>query len=87
MNWSDKITVTNEDNMLLMSRYPDKYFDLAIVDPPYGIGEDGGDKQRNFRSKKCPKGTNKHYNKKNWDNSIPNENYFICVYFLLLVLG
>jgi len=21
--------------------YPDKYFDLAIVDPPYGIGEDG----------------------------------------------
>lgn len=35
MNWSDKITVTNEDNMHLMSRYPDKYFDLAIVDPPY----------------------------------------------------
>ena len=32
------ITVTNEDNMELMARYPDKYFDLAIVDPPYGIG-------------------------------------------------
>jgi len=29
--------ITNEDNMLLMARYPDKYFDLAIVDPPYGI--------------------------------------------------
>ena len=28
------ITVTNEDNMELMARYPDKYFDLAIVDPP-----------------------------------------------------
>lgn len=27
--------------MLMMSRYPDKYFDLAVVDPPYGIGEDG----------------------------------------------
>jgi site-specific DNA-methyltransferase (adenine-specific) len=27
--------ITNEDNMELMSRYPDKYFDLAIVDPPY----------------------------------------------------
>jgi len=27
--------------MLGMSRYPDKYFGLAIVDPPYGIGEDG----------------------------------------------
>jgi site-specific DNA-methyltransferase (adenine-specific) len=63
--------------MELMARYPDKHFELAIVDPPYGIGEDGGDKQRNFRSKKCPKGTNKHYTKKNWDNSKPNADYFI----------
>jgi site-specific DNA-methyltransferase (adenine-specific) len=31
------ITITNEDNMELMARYPDNYFDLAIVDPPYGI--------------------------------------------------
>jgi site-specific DNA-methyltransferase (adenine-specific) len=31
------IVITNEDNMELMARYPDKYFDLAIVDPPYGI--------------------------------------------------
>jgi site-specific DNA-methyltransferase (adenine-specific) len=31
------IQITNEDNMLLMARYPDNYFDLAIVDPPYGI--------------------------------------------------
>lgn len=37
MNWSDNIKVTNEDNMELMARYPDNYFDLAIVDPPYGI--------------------------------------------------
>jgi site-specific DNA-methyltransferase (adenine-specific) len=29
--------ITNEDNMELMSRYEDNYFDLAIVDPPYGI--------------------------------------------------
>jgi len=28
--------ITNEDNMELMSRYEDNYFDLAIVDPPYG---------------------------------------------------
>ena len=27
--------------MELMKEFPDKYFDLAIVDPPYGIGEDG----------------------------------------------
>lgn len=37
MQITDKITITNEDNMVMMSRYPDKYFDLAIVDPPYGI--------------------------------------------------
>jgi site-specific DNA-methyltransferase (adenine-specific) len=37
MKVTDKITITQEDNMLLMARYPDKYFDLAIVDPPYGI--------------------------------------------------
>lgn len=33
--------ITNEDNMELMARYPDNHFDLAIVDPPYGIGESG----------------------------------------------
>ena len=27
--------ITNEDNMALMARYPDNYFELAIVDPPY----------------------------------------------------
>jgi DNA modification methylase len=31
------LKITNEDNMALMARYPDNYFDLAIVDPPYGI--------------------------------------------------
>ena len=29
--------ITNEDNMKLMARYPDGHFDLAIIDPPYGI--------------------------------------------------
>jgi len=31
------MTITNEDNIKLMARYEDNYFDLAIVDPPYGI--------------------------------------------------
>jgi site-specific DNA-methyltransferase (adenine-specific) len=31
------MTITNEDNMELMARYEDNHFDLAIVDPPYGI--------------------------------------------------
>ena len=41
MNITDKIQITNEDNMELMARYPDNYFDLAIVDPPYGIARFG----------------------------------------------
>ena len=45
------MTITNEDNMELMARYSDKYFDLAIVDPPYGIGEDGA--KNHSRSKQA----------------------------------
>ncbi len=37
-----KIELFNCDNMELMAKYPDKHFDLAIVDPPYGIDMDGG---------------------------------------------
>jgi len=31
--------VFNEDCIEVMKRYPDKYFDLAVVDPPYGLGD------------------------------------------------
>ena len=41
MKLNEYIEITNEDNMELMARYPDKYFDICIIDPPYGIGEDG----------------------------------------------
>lgn len=37
--WLGGLSVTCEDCMALMARYPDKHFDLAIVDPPYGIGK------------------------------------------------
>ena len=72
MNWTDKITVTNEDNMQLMARYPDNYFDLALVDPPYGIGIDGQKKSIN----KNPKHNRKEHTQKNWDNAIPTQEYF-----------
>ena len=65
------IQITNEDNLELMKRYPDKYFDLAIVDPPYGIGEDG--KKNHSRSKQAKA---KQYTPKNWDNSAPTKEYF-----------
>jgi site-specific DNA-methyltransferase (adenine-specific) len=52
-----------------MARYPDNYFDLAIVDPPYGIGAS---------EMTMGSGKNKKYKKgKNWDNETPNKDYFI----------
>ena len=63
MKLTDKIEITNEDNMALMARYPDKYFDLAIVDPPYGIGISSNPVRQKHK-------------KKNWDNETPNEVYF-----------
>ena len=71
MQVTDKITITNEDNMLLMARYPDNYFDLAIVDPPYGIDD------KLYRSSygKCVGGLTEYKNNR-WDNSIPKKEYF-----------
>lgn len=60
--------VYNIDCLAGMARYPDKYFDLAIVDVPYGIGEDGGEKSRHHTQKK--------YVKKDWDSEPPKKEYF-----------
>ena len=70
MKVTDKITITNEDNMQLMARYPDNYFDLAIVDPPYGLGKrtTSGGGGKNKQSEK--------WENHDWDNSIPNAKYF-----------
>ena len=65
------ITATNEDNMLMMARYPDDYFELAIVDTPYGIGESSNDNKS--RSKL---GKSKDYGCKKWDDNAPNKEYF-----------
>ena len=69
MKLTDKIEITNEDNMELMARYPDNYFDLAIVDPPYGIE----------RFKKINDGDAIHSQRdsgKNWNNHKPQHEYF-----------
>jgi len=64
------IELLNIDCMEYMKGLEDNAFDLAIVDPPYGIGESGGNESRN-RVK-----TN-NYVKKNWDKSSPSPEYFI----------
>jgi site-specific DNA-methyltransferase (adenine-specific) len=61
-----------EDNMSLMAKYPDNYFDLAIVDPPYGIGIDG---QKESICKN-PKHNRKEHKHKGWDKSSPDRKYF-----------
>jgi len=60
------------DCMEGMKQFPDKYFELAIVDPPYGIGMDG---QKESICKN-PKHNRKLHKKKDWDNSIPSKEYF-----------
>ena len=65
------INLYNCDNMEFMKGLPDNYYDLAIVDPPYGINMDGG----NIGGNNATKTTN--YTKKYWDISAPNKDYFI----------
>jgi site-specific DNA-methyltransferase (adenine-specific) len=61
------------DNMEFMKTIPDKFYDLAIVDPPYGIninnniGRRKGDKKSNYAPTK-------------WDNAIPDEKYFVDLF-------
>ncbi|MGL4598528.1 MAG: DNA methyltransferase [Bacteroidia bacterium] len=69
------LTITNEDNMVMMSRYPDKHFDLAIVDPPYGIGVS---KTLTGPQRKSGNGVamKSAFTVKDWDNEIPSSAYF-----------
>jgi len=68
MQITPKITYTNEDNLQLMARYPDKYFELAIVDPPYGIDVNS----MNMGDRK----TVKPDKNKLWDKNTPSSDYF-----------
>jgi len=69
------MNITNEDNMELMARYPDKYFDLAIVDPPYGI--DLANMNMGIgKNKKSSKIQNRKWKPKDWDKSVPKTEYW-----------
>jgi site-specific DNA-methyltransferase (adenine-specific) len=68
MKVTDKITITQEDNMLLMARYPDNYFDLAIVDPPYKIASQ---QKRGVGSR-----IDKSGKMNGWNNELPTSDYF-----------
>ena len=64
----------NEDCMVGMARYPDKYFDLAIVDPPYfkGVANEGF-----YGAKKSGSGVARLRSKsEHWDSGIPDQKYY-----------
>ena len=69
---TDSIKLYNIDCVEYMKSIPDKYFDLAVVDPPYGIDR-GGQKEIICKN---PKHKRKAHKQKNWDNETPNAEYF-----------
>ena len=68
-----KTRAYNVDCMEYMATLPDKAFDLAIVDPPYGLGVDGQ------KESICnnPKHNRKEHMFKGWDTTIPSNEYFL----------
>lgn len=66
---SGGITIYNADCMSILAQTPDKYYDICIVDPPYGIGESGG--KARTRGKK-----DANHERKEWDFCRPSEMYF-----------
>lgn len=78
--------VYNEDNMTGMKRFHDKFFDLAIIDPPYGISEDGAknhSRNKAFGSKSVASNNTKRrviqskkYTSKEWDRELCPIEFF-----------
>ena len=64
-----KIKLNNQDCLEAMRQMTDNQFDLAIVDPPYGIGF--GSYNRTPSDK-----AGKRHKQKDWDESIPTQEYF-----------
>jgi site-specific DNA-methyltransferase (adenine-specific) len=67
------------DCMEFMKDIPDKYYELAIVDPPYGIGADNPSVKNSWVKQKNGNKiyvNGKTYKHKDWDSSIPSEEYF-----------
>ena len=73
------LSLFHADCMEIMKQYPDKYFDLAIVDPPYGIKA----VQRMYKGregytnpKEKYKVSKASHTMKDWDNERPSIEYF-----------
>lgn len=69
---NEYLKITNENNLTLMKRYEDNYFDLAIVDPPYGINISSAGGYYHVKGK----GQANPHTKKAWDNETPPQEYW-----------
>lgn len=71
------LDIRNCDNMELMAQFPDKYFDVAIVDPPYGINMDNQKvRVKPNRPNTYLKAGKEQYKKADWDKFAPTKKYF-----------
>lgn len=74
----NKLYLHNCDNMEFMKTIPDKFFELSICDPEYGldIANSNDTKGSNGKANK------KKYTKKDWDKSTPKDEYFSELIFV-----
>lgn len=70
------INFFNVDCIEFMKSKPDKCYDLAIVDPPYGVNITGQFENANKKGSKSMFKQTKGIVKKGWDNEIPTQEYF-----------
>ena len=73
MYQNKNLKIINADCMDIMKEYEDDYFDLAIVDPPYGMDIAKDFAKEKHKGKSMMKGCSK----KEWDNEIPSKEYFV----------
>jgi len=71
-----KSEVYNQDCLEAMRQMDDKAFDLAIVDPPYGIGADKTQNEQATSGRVSNGGGWRAYKQTSWDNAIPPDEYF-----------
>lgn len=71
---TDLLDIRHADCMDLMREFPDKHFELAIVDPPYGIGF--GTFNRTNKASNGQRIKADKYKNGEWDSSAPPDEYF-----------
>jgi site-specific DNA-methyltransferase (adenine-specific) len=75
MEWAKNINIFNSDFRDIIDKYPDNYFDLLVIDPPYGIGESGQTNKTRGRLAYA-----KDYGNKNWDEKPLSEESIIQLF-------